>query len=507
VLYLGLSTLFLSLLCTDIYYGILYKTITSPKTKLGKDPVFLSLVAFNLVMVIVIVVLWAVFGNACPWNSTYDFKTKRCVGPAPTAPPDTLPVGIILPYVGESTTTPPEGFLFCDGSLVDSKYTQLLQVLSPSINTPNLQGRMVFHYDTKDPLWNQDLTLGTPFGDLAMPSHSHPVNNGMLNIQTAGVSQTIKNLHIFSAADSSHTTSGCQGCGFDASGKPNTTCSSACVDDYPSRLPPSVVVTYIIKADPTVANIPVGTLVPNLSNTTTVQWTIQTDFANHFMVGQGNNGVFSVNNAVGTTVGNNAVPNHAHTAVNKGAGDCHCESGSGNPSCYWTTGWTSLTGTQTNQPFTDSSSAAPMTEIYPPFFAVCQYLQSNATQTALLPFSMAFWGGNASQLADVQSYGFLSLDDFYGTKTGARTPLPMGNNDPKRLATGGSLVMPPHQHSLAPGDFPSPAGLHNTWKGSSCSGITSRSQGSTSTEGVQDLTVYPPAMALIGLVYKPTITA
>lgn len=101
---------------------------------------------------------------------------------------DTLPIGTLQPFLG---ATAPQGYLFCEGQLLDkSKYPELYSVcgdlFGESTTTqfylPDLRGRVIAGYDENDTSFN---TIGKLLGEKShtltvneMPSHSHTGTSG-----------------------------------------------------------------------------------------------------------------------------------------------------------------------------------------------------------------------------------------------------------------------------------------------------------------------------------------
>lgn len=98
---------------------------------------------------------------------------------------DTLPIGTLQPFLG---VTAPQGYLFCEGQLLDkSKYPELYSIcgdlFGESTTTqfylPDLRGRVIAGYDENDTSFN---TIGKLLGEKShtltvneMPSHAHGV--------------------------------------------------------------------------------------------------------------------------------------------------------------------------------------------------------------------------------------------------------------------------------------------------------------------------------------------
>lgn len=101
---------------------------------------------------------------------------------------DTLPIGTLQPFLGATT---PQGYLFCEGQLLDkSKYPELYSIcgdlFGESTTTqfylPDLRGRVIAGYDENDTSFN---TIGKLLGEKShtltvneMPSHSHTGTSG-----------------------------------------------------------------------------------------------------------------------------------------------------------------------------------------------------------------------------------------------------------------------------------------------------------------------------------------
>lgn len=98
---------------------------------------------------------------------------------------DTLPIGTLQPFIG---VTAPQGYLFCEGQLLDkSKYPELYSIcgdlFGESTTTqfylPDLRGRVIAGYDENDTSFN---TIGKLLGEKShtltvseMPSHTHGI--------------------------------------------------------------------------------------------------------------------------------------------------------------------------------------------------------------------------------------------------------------------------------------------------------------------------------------------
>lgn len=114
---------------------------------------------------------------------------------------DTLPIGTLQPFLG---ATAPQGYLFCEGQLLDkSKYPELYNICgnlfgessTTQFYLPDLRGRVIAGYDENDTSFN---TIGKLLGEKShtltvneMPSHNHNISYIKSNITPlidAGVS-------------------------------------------------------------------------------------------------------------------------------------------------------------------------------------------------------------------------------------------------------------------------------------------------------------------------------
>lgn len=114
---------------------------------------------------------------------------------------DTLPIGTLQPFLG---TTAPQGYLFCEGQLLDkAKYPELYNICgnlfgessTTQFYLPDLRGRVIAGYDENDTSFN---TIGKLLGEKShtltvneMPSHKHSISYIKSNITPltdAGVS-------------------------------------------------------------------------------------------------------------------------------------------------------------------------------------------------------------------------------------------------------------------------------------------------------------------------------
>ena len=98
---------------------------------------------------------------------------------------DTLPIGTLQPFLG---ATAPQGYLFCEGQLLDkSKYPELYNICgnlfgessTTQFYLPDLRGRVIAGYDENDTSFN---TIGKLLGEKShtltvneMPSHNHKI--------------------------------------------------------------------------------------------------------------------------------------------------------------------------------------------------------------------------------------------------------------------------------------------------------------------------------------------
>ena len=111
---------------------------------------------------------------------------------------DTLPIGTLQPFLG---ATAPQGYLFCEGQLLDkSKYPELYNICgnlfgessTTQFYLPDLRGRVIAGYDENDTSFN---TIGKLLGEKShtltvneMPSHKHQIktNNDDFNNSPGG---------------------------------------------------------------------------------------------------------------------------------------------------------------------------------------------------------------------------------------------------------------------------------------------------------------------------------
>jgi microcystin-dependent protein len=94
----------------------------------------------------------------------------------------TFPVGTIVPMLGQSSSSPPSGWLLCDGSKIPSNYPELAKLL-PNGFRPDLRNYVLVGAGD---LYNSGSTQGSLTHTLAveeMPSHQH---YGMGNEYTSG---------------------------------------------------------------------------------------------------------------------------------------------------------------------------------------------------------------------------------------------------------------------------------------------------------------------------------
>lgn len=112
---------------------------------------------------------------------------------------DTLPIGTLQPFLG---TTAPQGYLFCEGQLLDkSKYPELYNICgnlfgessTTQFYLPDLRGRVIAGYDENDTSFN---TIGKLLGEKShtltvneMPSHNHKIY-GALTGENKGVTNS-----------------------------------------------------------------------------------------------------------------------------------------------------------------------------------------------------------------------------------------------------------------------------------------------------------------------------
>lgn len=105
---------------------------------------------------------------------------------------ESMPLGSIVPYAG---TTPPEGFLICDGAEIDREtYKELFKIIgttygsgdnSTTFNVPNIKGKTVVGLDSEDTDFN---TIGKTGGSKELQEHTHAQNS--FNSWGAGVNIT-----------------------------------------------------------------------------------------------------------------------------------------------------------------------------------------------------------------------------------------------------------------------------------------------------------------------------
>lgn len=105
---------------------------------------------------------------------------------------DTLPIGTLQPFLG---ATAPQGYLFCEGQLLDkSKYPELYNICgnlfgessTTQFYLPDLRGRVIAGYDENDTSFN---TIGKLLGEKShtltvneMPRHNHRFTSGAGNV-------------------------------------------------------------------------------------------------------------------------------------------------------------------------------------------------------------------------------------------------------------------------------------------------------------------------------------
>jgi microcystin-dependent protein len=89
------------------------------------------------------------------------------------------PIGTIAPFVGNDI---PIGWLKCDGTVIDKKYSELIKLLGGNNNTPNINNRVIVGADTGIHLTNRPLaTVGgeetVTLSVAQMPNHTHSMNS------------------------------------------------------------------------------------------------------------------------------------------------------------------------------------------------------------------------------------------------------------------------------------------------------------------------------------------
>lgn len=164
-------------------------------------------------------------------------SSSLTVNSSPNAYP---PVGSIMMYGGANTTTPPAGWLWCNGGTVPPQYSNLISIIGNTL--PDLRSRVPVGFGQGVGLSNYPTMFGSGgFENSTLPLHTHTINDAGHNHSNLnqGGGFASANGGNGNRADSTGARTSTEVTGI--------TINNAGVNPSGTNLPPFLVVNYIIK--------------------------------------------------------------------------------------------------------------------------------------------------------------------------------------------------------------------------------------------------------------------